>query len=96
MPKQYFVYILASKKNGTLYIGSTSNLAKRINEHKNSADLKSFTSKYNIKLLVYFEECPDAESMINRERRLKEWNRNWKLRLIHKNNQEWKDLSLDI
>ncbi len=96
MSKQYFVYILASKRNGTLYIGSTSNLAKRIYEHKSLADPKSFTSKYNAKLLVYLEECPDAESMINRERRLKEWNRNWKLRLINENNPEWKDLSLEV
>lgn len=63
---------------------------------KSLADPKSFTSKYNVKLLVYLEECPDAESMINRERRLKEWNRNWKLGLINKNNPEWKGLSLEV
>ena len=96
MPKQYCIYILASKKNGTLYIGSTSDLANRISQHKNSADPNSFTSKYNIKTLVYFEECPDAETMVNRERNLKQWNRNWKLRLINQTNPEWRDLSLEL
>ncbi len=96
MPKRYFVYILASKKNGTLYIGSTSDLAERIQSHKSKADQNSFTARYNINLLVYYEEHLDAISMINRERRLKEWNRSWKIRLIKELNPEWKDLSLSL
>ena len=89
--KQYFVYILASKRNGTLYIGVTSNLVKRIYEHKNR--LKSgFASKYNVAMLVHFEAFNDIESAICREKQLKKWERKWKLDLIEEGNPGWKDL----
>lgn len=74
--KQYYVYILASKRNGTLYIGVTSNLEKRIYEHKIKL-IKGFTEKYNVNKLVYFEISNDIKSAINREKQLKKWNRNW-------------------
>lgn len=96
MSKQYFVYILASKRNGTLYIGSTSNLLKRIQEHKNCIVPDSFTAKYHVNKLVYYEEHLDATSMVSRERRLKEWNRAWKIRLISESNPDWRDLSDDF
>lgn len=96
MPKRYFVYILASKKNGTLYIGSTSNLIRRIQEHKDKVVPNSFTAKHNVHQLVFYEEHPNVSSMIIRERRLKEWNRNWKIRVINELNPEWKDLSASI
>ena len=91
MNKQFYVYILASKKNGTLYIGVTSNLPQRIWQHKNE-QVDGFTRKYNIKKLVYYEKHPNAESSISREKQLKKWNRAWKLRLIEKDNPEWVDL----
>jgi len=89
--KQYFVYILASKRNGTLYIGVTSDLIKRVYEHRNRL-IPSFTSKYDVGTLVYFEEFNDIESAIHREKQLKKWNRKWKLDLIEKVNPVWKDL----
>lgn len=95
MPKQFFVYILASQRNGTLYIGVTSNLIKRIYEHKSHA-VEGVTKQYNITQLVYFEEHTNAESAIMREKRLKDWKRQWKLALIEKQNPDWKDLYVDI
>ncbi len=89
--KQYFVYILASKKNGTLYIGITNDLIKRVYEHKNNlAD--GFTKKYDVHNLVYYEIHNDASSAITREKQLKKWNRQWKIELIEKTNSDWKDL----
>ncbi len=88
---QYYIYILANKRNGTLYIGVTSNLAKRVYEHKNNI-IKGFTKKYNIHKLAYYEITNDVESAIRREKQLKNWNRKWKLKLIEKNNPEWIDL----
>jgi putative endonuclease len=89
--KNYFVYILASAKNGTIYVGVTSNLAKRVWEHKNKlAD--GFTSKYFVDKLVYYEAHTEINIAIGREKRLKEWPRKWKLKLIEKNNLEWLDL----
>ena len=91
MNKNFYVYILASKQNGTLYIGVTSNLIKRIWAHKESlAD--GFTKKYNVKKLVYYEQHQNSESAIRKEKRLKEWKRRWKLELIEKFNPEWNDL----
>jgi putative endonuclease len=88
---QSYIYILASKKNGTLYIGVTNNLIKRVYEHKNNlAD--GFTKKYGIHLLVYFEIAEDITSAIKREKQLKEWRRAWKIQLIEKTNPQWKDL----
>jgi len=89
--KQYYVYILASKRNGTLYIGVTSDLIKRVYEHKNNL-IDGFTKEYNIHDLVYFEETNDVHAAITREKQLKKWNRDWKIELIEKNNPEWKDL----
>ena len=89
--KSYFVYILASQRNGTLYIGVTSNIAKRIYEHKNDI-AEGFTKKYKVHRLVYIEETTDVNAAILREKQLKQWKRNWKLRLIEENNPEWKDL----
>ncbi|MEA3413802.1 MAG: GIY-YIG nuclease family protein [Pseudomonadota bacterium] len=89
--KQPAVYILASKRNGTLYTGVTSNLPRRIHEHKNGL-VDGFTKKYQIHRLVYYEQCEDMTSAITREKQIKKWNRSWKLRLIEKRNPEWKDL----
>ncbi len=88
---EYYVYILASKKNGTLYIGVTNNLVRRIHEHKHKL-VPGFTKKYNVGNLVYFEATPDIVSGINREKQLKKWNRNWKIKLIQKENPDWNDL----
>lgn len=85
------MYILASKRNGTLYTGVTSDLIQRIWQHKhNQAD--GFTKKHNVHTLVYFELHADMESAITREKQIKAWKRAWKLELIEKNNPEWKDL----
>ena len=89
--KQPCVYILASAKNGTIYIGVTSNLIKRIYEHKNNI-IEGFTKRYGVHLLVCFELFETMESAIMREKQLKEWKRSWKLELIEKNNPEWNDL----
>jgi putative endonuclease len=93
--KQYYVYIMASKRDGMLYIGVTSDLAGRIYKHK--SDLADgFTNKYHIHNLVYFEIAEDIKSAITREKQLKKWNRAWKIALIEKNNPEWKDLYCDL
>ena len=93
--KQYYTYILASRKNGTLYIGVTSDLPKRIYEHKQNL-IDGFTKKYNVHTLVYYEVHNDILEAITRERRIKKWNRRWKMRLIEKMNSEWKDLYYEI
>ena len=88
---QYYIYILANKRNGTLYIGVTSNLVKRVYEHKNNI-IDGFTKKYSIHKLVYYEITDDIESAIRREKQLKKWNRKWKLNLIENSNPKWIDL----
>ena len=90
-----FVYILASKRNGTLYIGATSNLVKRMYEHRNKL-VKGFTKQYNIHILVYYEVFTDINEAIKREKKLKEWRRKWKLELIEAKNPDWQDLYKDI
>ncbi len=85
------VYIMASQRNGTVYIGVTSDLVKRVYEHKHSV-IKGFTSKYNCKILVYYEAAETMESAIIREKQLKAWKRCWKIELIEKVNKEWDDL----
>ena len=85
------VYILASQKNGTLYIGVTGNLVQRIWQHKNDL-VEGFTKRYGIHMLVYYELHSDINSAITREKQLKKWNREWKLGLIAQNNQQWQDL----
>lgn len=89
--KEFWVYMLASDHYGTLYIGVTSNLSKRIWEHKNNA-VKGFTEKYDVHKLVYFEKHENAESALTREKQLKKWNRDWKINLIEKDNPYWEDL----
>ena len=93
--KQYFVYILASKRNGTLYTGITSNLAKRVWQHKHGM-VDGFTAKYKVTMLVYYEVHNDPESAITREKQIKKWNRGWKLRLIEDKNPNWDDLYKEI
>lgn len=89
--KTFYVYILASQRNGTLYVGMTSDLMKRIWEHKNKV-VKGFTEKYNVDKLVYYEQTDDAYAALQREKILKRWKRKWKLDLIEKENPEWEDL----
>ena len=93
--KQPAVYILASKPNGTLYIGVTSNLSVRIEAHQLDT-VPGFTSRYAVHLLVHFELCDDMAAAIMREKRLKKWNRLWKIRLIERGNPQWRDLSGEI
>lgn len=95
MSKQYYVYILASGRNGTLYIGVTSDLIKRVYEHKNNL-VEGFTRKYDVHYLVYYEVTESVESAISREKQMKKWNRAWKIRLIEKDNPEWKDLYSEL
>ena len=91
MNKQPAVYILASKRNGTLYIGVTSNLVKRIWEHKNNV-VEGFTKRYTVHRLVWYELHESMESALTREKRLKNWKRKWKLELIETRNLKWLDL----
>jgi putative endonuclease len=91
MPRTYHVYILASKRNGTLYIGVTSNLAARIFAHRNGKGAE-FTRKYRVTRLVHIEPFADVRDAIAREKALKKWNRGWKLRLIEESNPDWNDL----
>lgn len=95
MDQQYYVYILASKRNGTLYTGFTSGLPKRTWEHKNDI-VGGFTKKYQIHILVHYEVFEDKEAALKREKQLKKWHRKWKLELIEKSNPEWKDLYNEI
>jgi putative endonuclease len=91
MPKTYYVYILANRRNGTLYIGVTNNIARRVWEHREGL-APGFTRKYGVKMLVYYEQFEDIGLAIQRETRLKKWKRRWKLELIQKDNLEWNDL----
>ena len=91
MSKQYYVYILSSKKNGTLYVGVTSDLVKRVWQHKQKI-IEGFTKQYNIRMLVYYEIHQDINEAIRREKQIKKWNRQWKINLIEKGNSKWKDL----
>ena len=89
--QQYYVYILASKKNGTIYVGVTGDLIKRIYGHKQNL-IDGFTKKYDVHDLVYYEVHKEIEEAITREKQIKKWNRKWKLRLIEENNPTWMDL----
>lgn len=91
----YYVYILASQRNGTLYIGVTNDLKRRIWEHKHDL-VKGFTREYGVHILLYFEQSEDIEQAILREKKLKRWKRKWKLELIEKQNPNWKDLYFSI
>ncbi|MGB4056768.1 MAG: GIY-YIG nuclease family protein [Alphaproteobacteria bacterium] len=95
MEKIFCVYILTNKIYGTLYVGVTSNLPKRVWEHKNKV-VEGFSEKYGLDKLVYYEVHDNAELAIKREKRLKKWDRKWKIELIQKQNPGWKDLFEDI
>ncbi|MDM7998885.1 MAG: GIY-YIG nuclease family protein [Dehalococcoidia bacterium] len=92
---QYYVYILARKRNGTLYIGVTSHLVRRVCEHKGDL-VDGFTKKYGVHDLVYYGAVDSIESAITREKQLKKWNRAWNIRLVEKLNPNWKDLYPDL
>ena len=87
----YFVYLMASKKNGTLYVGVTNNLIRRIYEHKNGL-AEGFTSRYAVHLLVWFESTLSIQAALEREKQLKNWKRDWKIALIETSNADWIDL----
>ena len=89
------LYILASKRNGTLYVGVTSNLIKRVYEHKQEL-AEGFTKAYGVHLLVYFETHEDMYQAITREKQIKKWNRQWKINLIETSNPMWRDLYVDL
>lgn len=89
--KQYFVYILAKGRNSTFYTGFTENLVKRVWEHKNEC-ADGFTKEHDVKMLVYYEIFDDYELALKREKRLKKWNRPWKMRVIEEMNPKWEDL----
>lgn len=91
MGKHFYVYILASHIGGTLYIGVTNDLIRRVWEHREKI-VEGFTRKHNVDRLVYFEQFDDIENAIKREKRLKKWNRAWKIRLIEERNPNWADL----
>ncbi len=91
MERVFYVYMLASQRNGTLYVGVTGDLARRVWEHR-QGDIKGFTAKYGVKRLVWCEAYPTAIEAITREKRLKRWRREWKLALIESENPQWRDL----
>jgi putative endonuclease len=91
-PKQYYVYILTNKKRGVLYIGVSNGLERRVIEHKLKINKKSFTARYNLALLVYYETFESIEEAIRREKQLKCWHRSWKINLIESVNPLWVDL----
>jgi len=93
--KTYYVYILANKRNGTLYIGVTKDLIRRVYEHKNDL-VPGFTNRYGVHKLVYYEQVDDIRSALEREKQLKKWSRRWKLDLIESANPYWRDLYNDL
>lgn len=96
MPRSGYVYILASDRNGTLYVGVTNDLVRRLQEHRREVDENSFTARYDVKRLVYYEHHDDIRAVIDREKRLQRWRRQWKLELIEAINPHWRDLNSDI
>jgi putative endonuclease len=93
--RQYYVYMLASKIGGTLYIGFTNNLVRRVHEHREKL-VEGFTKRYDVAKLVYFEVHSEIEVAITREKQMKKWNRAWKIRLIEESNPNWDDLYIKI
>lgn len=89
---KYWVYIITNRKNGVLYIGMTGNLKQRLQQHKNK-NIKSFSSRYNLNKLVYYELHEYPSLAIKREKQMKKWNRSWKINLIHGFNPDWEDLT---
>ncbi len=92
MPNTYYVYILASKRNGALYIGVTNDLARRLGEHRDGV-VPGFTKRYSVTRLVYYEIFDDIHAAIHRETQMKKYKREWKLNLIQQDNEEWKELA---
>ncbi len=95
MERRFHVYILASRKGGTLYVGVTADLARRLEQHR-GADARAFTGRYNVHRLVHVETYEDPETAIRREKRLKKWPRAWKVALFEGANPEWRDLAGDL
>jgi putative endonuclease len=95
MYRSHYVYIMASRRNGTLYIGETDDLMRRVYEHKNDL-VQGFTKRYGVHKLVYYEVCDGQEGALRREKQLKKWNTAWKLRLIEEVNPGWKDIYEDL
>ena len=95
MNQGYYVYILSSQRNGTMYVGVTSDLVKRVWQHR-EAPADGFTKKYAVKRLVWFEAHGDMRAAITREKQIKKWNRSWKIRLIQTENPHWRDLYEDL
>lgn len=93
--RQYYVYILASQRNGTLYIGVTNNLVKRVYQHKTNL-VRGFTQRYCVHNLVYYETYGHIYDAITREKRMKKWKREWKIQLIEESNPKWRDLYAEI
>ena len=91
----FYVYILASRRNGTLYVGMTDDLVRRVWEHR-IGTVPGFTRKYGVKMLVWYEQHETRETAFQRERQIKRWNRAWKLQLIERFNPTWKDLAVDL
>ena len=91
----YFVYLMASRRNGTLYCGVTNDLVRRVQEHREGR-AESFTQKYGVSRLVWFEQHKDINEAILREKRIKKWNRDWKIALIDAENRDWRDLAVDL
>ncbi len=89
--KIYYVYILASDRNGTLYVGVTNDLKRRIHEHKSKV-FKGFTEKYKVDKLIWYESTESIEAALIKEKQMKKWNRDWKIKMIEEKNYEWKDL----
>jgi putative endonuclease len=95
MQREQVVYLLASSRAGTLYAGVTSNLMKRLHEHRSNA-VAGFTERYGIHRLVWYEQHATMEAAIRREKQIKKWNRDWKLNLIERDNPEWLDLAIGL
>ena len=95
LTRSYYVYLLASRRKGTLYVGVTNDLSKRVWQHKQEL-VEGFTKKYGVKSLVWFEQTKSIESAIVREKQIKKWNRDWKVELIEKTNPQWRDLYEEI
>jgi putative endonuclease len=91
----FFVYLMASRWNGTLYCGVTNDLLRRVHEHRGGA-ADGFTARYGVSRLVWFEQHSDINEAILREKRIKKWNREWKIALIEAENREWRDLGVDL
>ncbi|MEK7125558.1 MAG: GIY-YIG nuclease family protein [Patescibacteria group bacterium] len=93
--RTFYVYIMASQRNGTTYIGVTNNLTRRVYQHRNGL-VEGFTKEYKVNRLVYFEEYSDIREALPREKQLKRWKRSWKIELVEKNNPTWRDLYNDL